>query len=113
MKIQIISEGSTKFDYWKKKWGLSILIDEDVLYDTFCDWRFLKTDFEKLNIDIRQIKHIVLSHEHWDHTGGNKYECRFIEITKSIPLKKDVFTSGEIEGTYNNQSIYEQSLIVK
>ena len=70
MKIQIVCEGSTKCDYWKKKWGLSILIDEDLLFDTFCNGDLLRNNFEKYNIEVKRIKQIILSHEHWDHTGG-------------------------------------------
>ena len=50
MKIQIISEGSTKFDYLKKRWGLSILIDDDLLFDTFCTGDLLKVDLNRYNI---------------------------------------------------------------
>ena len=140
MKIQIISEGSTKFDYLKRRWGLSMLIDDDVLFDTFCTGELLKADLIKFNIDMQKIKHIILSHEHWDHTGGlwyvlentndvkvyicskfsdefkrkvKEYNCQLIEVTKSIPIKENIFTSGEIEGTYNDKPIYEQSLIIK
>ena len=140
MKIQIICEGSTKIDYRKKKWGISILIDEDVLFDTFCDGNLLKNNFGKYNIDVKKIKHIIISHEHWDHTGGlwyilennknakvyicshfsdvfkekvKEYRCELVEVTKSIPIKDNIFTSGEIEGAYKDQSIFEQSLIIK
>ena len=124
----------------KKKWGLSILIDGDVLFDTFCNSELLKNNFGKYNIDSSNIKYIVISHDHWDHTGGlwwilennnnikvyvcsrssdefkkkiKEYGCTLIEVTKSIPIKDNIYSTGGIEGTHNNKLIFEQSLIIK
>ena len=121
MKIKIVAEGSTKIEYWTKKWGLSFLIDNDVLFDTFCNTELLKTNFEKYDIDLNKIKHVVISHEHWDHTGGlwwilennknikvyvcsrfsekfkkkvKEYECTLIEVTGSIPIKNKISISS-------------------
>jgi 7,8-dihydropterin-6-yl-methyl-4-(beta-D-ribofuranosyl)aminobenzene 5'-phosphate synthase len=140
MKIQIISEGSTKFDYSRKRWGLSLLIDSDVLFDTFCSGDLLQADMNRLGIDIKKIRHIILSHEHWDHTGGlwyilennkdanvyvcsqfsdefknriKEYGCPIIEVTQPVRLKDNLYTSGEIGCSYNGKQLYEQSLIIK
>jgi len=140
MNITIIASGSTKIERLMNKWGLSILINDDVLFDTFCNEDFLKANFKKFNIDIQHIKHIVLSHEHWDHTGGlwwlleqnnnvkvyicNGFSGRFkskvknsgatlVEVTDMIPIKENIVTTGEIQGIYNARPIVEQSLIIK
>ena len=127
-------------DYIRKKWGLSVLVDEDLLFDTFCSGEYLKTGFQKYNVDIHAIKHVVISHEHWDHTGGlwyilehnndvnvylcsrfsnafrkrvKNYSCTVHEVIKPVPIKENIYSSGEMEGRYSEKSIYEQSLIVK
>ncbi len=140
MQIQIIACGSKVTDYLKRKWGLSLLIDGDILFDTFSSEKILKANFEKYNIDPGKIKHIVISHEHWDHIGGldwvlknnknvnvyickrsgdkfknkiKEYGCPLIEVTGETIIKKNILTTGEIAGEYKNQPIFEQSLILK
>lgn len=140
MNIRIIAEGSKKSEYKNGKWGLSLLIDEDILFDTYCDPDLLKSNFRKYNIDPGRLKHVVISHEHWDHIGGlpwileenrdiTVYVCsgfstgfkekirnsggRLIEITEFVRIKEEIYTTGEITCIYKNKSISEQSLIIK
>jgi 7,8-dihydropterin-6-yl-methyl-4-(beta-D-ribofuranosyl)aminobenzene 5'-phosphate synthase len=140
MNIKIIASGSTKIEYMRKKWGLSVLIGEDVLFDTFCSAVLLKAHFEKYGVDTGSIKHIVISHEHWDHTGGlwwilehnnnikvyvcsrfsdefkqkiKEYGGTLVEVKQSMSIKENIFTTGEIEANYNNRPIFEQSLMCK
>ncbi|MBN2532372.1 MAG: MBL fold metallo-hydrolase [Spirochaetales bacterium] len=140
MKIKLIAEASGKDERRLRKWGLSFLAGEDLLFDTFSDPDTLRYNFMQYNIDIQRIKYVVISHEHWDHTGGlwwflqennnvkvyilhhfsdtikkriKEYGCRLIEVGDAIQIKDNVFTTGELCGTYNNGIIYEQSLIIK
>lgn len=140
MKIQVIAEASTKFERKFIGWGISILIDDDVLFDTFSTPNELKKNLLKYSIDIQKIKHIIISHDHWDHTGGlwwvlnnNKnatiYVCKnFSEetinkikksshdikiITQPIKIKQGIYTTGQIQGLYKENPIFEQSLVLK
>jgi 7,8-dihydropterin-6-yl-methyl-4-(beta-D-ribofuranosyl)aminobenzene 5'-phosphate synthase len=52
--------------------GLSFLIETattKVLFDTGRSGNFL-LNAEKLKLDLAQVEHVVLSHGHYDHTGG-------------------------------------------
>jgi 7,8-dihydropterin-6-yl-methyl-4-(beta-D-ribofuranosyl)aminobenzene 5'-phosphate synthase len=140
MTVKIIASGSTKIERRMKKWGLAILIDEDVLFDTFCSGDYLAAGCKKNHVDLSKIRHIVLSHEHWDHTGGlwwfleqhphvNVYVCpgfseefkdkireytsTVVEVAKTMEIKEGVVTTGEIQGEYHHQPTYEQSLVLK
>jgi 7,8-dihydropterin-6-yl-methyl-4-(beta-D-ribofuranosyl)aminobenzene 5'-phosphate synthase len=140
MDIKIIANGFTKRDYRQNKWGLSLLIDGDLLFDTFCSAPALENWFSRYGIDVGALKYIVISHEHWDHTGGlrwileqNKhitvYVCAgtgadfrqniwdsgavLVEVTKPLEIKPGLFTTGQIVGSYNGSAIFEQALILK
>jgi len=55
------------------EWGFSCLIelgDDTVLFDTGGDPEVLGHNAEALGVDLTQVDYLVLSHEHWDHTGG-------------------------------------------
>ena len=41
-----------------------------MLFDTFGDPGVLLSNMRKLNVDLSSIKHIVLSHDDWDHVSG-------------------------------------------
>jgi 7,8-dihydropterin-6-yl-methyl-4-(beta-D-ribofuranosyl)aminobenzene 5'-phosphate synthase len=52
--------------------GLALYIDngaDKILFDTGHSHRFLE-NANYLNIDVAEVTHLVLSHGHWDHTGG-------------------------------------------
>ncbi len=140
MNIKIIANGFSKQDRRRNKWGLSLLIDGDVLFDTFCTAQALESGFFSYGVDVGALKHIVISHEHWDHTGGlwwildkNKritvYVCADtgadikqrisdsgampVAVTNPLEIKPGLFTTGQIEGSYNGSAIFEQALILK
>jgi 7,8-dihydropterin-6-yl-methyl-4-(beta-D-ribofuranosyl)aminobenzene 5'-phosphate synthase len=115
------------------KWGFSCLIGKNVLFDTGADYGTLLANMQKLNVDIKEIDAIVLSHAHGDHTGGieivrqladvrvfiprsffrplEKDLSRYrnvvtMEVEKMTEIAKGMTSTGEINGT-------EQSLIVQ
>lgn len=55
------------------EWGFSCLVelgDDTVLFDTGGDPEVLAHNVEVLGVDLAEVDCLVLSHEHWDHTGG-------------------------------------------
>ncbi|MDD5022121.1 MAG: MBL fold metallo-hydrolase [Endomicrobiaceae bacterium] len=137
MEIKLIAEGSTKWERFIRHWGLSFFIGEDVLFDTFGKPKTLMENIKKLNIDISKLKHIIISHEHWDHTSGlwnvlkinNKlkvYVCKntnqkikekiksygaeLIEIDGEYEIKQGLFSLGEMT---KDNIMYEQSVCMK
>ena len=128
----LFSEGT------KTAWGFSCYIEgteKIILFDTGGEGEILMHNIDKLNISPESVEMIVISHNHWDHTGGlftflekksgipvylpYSFPGEFIDkvkdagasvilTNKPVEICKDVFSTGEIEGPVN-----EQSLIVK
>jgi 7,8-dihydropterin-6-yl-methyl-4-(beta-D-ribofuranosyl)aminobenzene 5'-phosphate synthase len=72
LRITTLSENTAGMDGFLGEWGLSILVESDeakVLFDT---GQSLSTvhNARLLGIDLNRIDKIVLSHGHFDHTGG-------------------------------------------
>jgi len=140
MNIKIIAEGSTKWQRFIRRWGISFLIGEDVLFDTFGDPGVLLRNMRKFHIDTTKIKHIVLSHDDWDHISGlwyllpnrkdiTVYICpgfqqeikdriasfgvRVVEVEPFTVIREDMFSSGQIEASCADRVIFEQVLVIK
>jgi len=116
------------------------MIGEDVLFDTFGDPGSLVRNMRKFNIDPVKIKHIVLSHDDWDHIAGlwnllpnredmTVYVCpgfkpetkdriassgvKLIEAGEPVQIKDNIYTTGELYGESKGRGIHEQSVVVK
>jgi len=140
MRITLIAEGSTKWQRFIKRWGVSFLIGEDILFDTFGDPGVLLRNMRKFNIDPAKIKHIVLSHDDWDHISGLWYLIRerkdiivyicpgfkqeikdricssgvkLIEVGEVTLIKEAIYSGGERYSESEGREIYEQSVVIK
>ena len=51
-------------------WGVSFIIDNRILFDTGEKAEYLFDNMKIMNIDISCLDVVVISHDHWDHTGG-------------------------------------------
>lgn len=74
MKLTVLTE-NTASDHFLAEHGLSYFIEykgEKLLFDTGHSDVFLK-NAKQLNIDLDDVKTVVLSHGHWDHGNGLKY----------------------------------------
>ncbi len=97
--------------------GLSLYIDigdKKILFDTGQSGLFIQ-NAQKLGIDVSEIDALVISHGHFDHTGGL---YPFLEINKKAKIyaKKDIFTpkySGKTRfiGTLRNEELLTGRLI--
>ena len=140
MQIKVIVTGSTKWDRFIGRWGVSFLIGEDILFDTFGEPYTFLNNIQKMNIDIPKIKHIIISHDDWDHISGlwyiinrykdlNVYICpnfkqrikdriesfrvNIIEANGLLGIKGDIFSTGQMDGKSEGRIISEQSLVIK
>jgi len=55
------------------EWGFSCLVElgnETILFDTGGDPEVFARNAEAMGVDLAEIDHLVLSHEHWDHIAG-------------------------------------------
>lgn len=120
-------------EVWKKglkaDWGFSCLIEvygKNILFDTGANANILLWNMAKLDIDPTIIDEVVISHAHWDHTGGLSgvlalKSCRvyipfscplppigdeIIRVKDPLKIHENIFSTGELRGM-------EQSLVVK
>ena len=70
MKIKILYDKNTSEQKVHTGWGVSVLIDDKILFDTGENGEWLLENMRLLSVDIGTIEAVVLSHDHWDHTGG-------------------------------------------
>lgn len=72
LKITVLMENQAADPIFKSQWGLSLLLQYEaaaILFDTGEDACFLD-NLTHLKINADNLTHIVLSHGHYDHTGG-------------------------------------------
>lgn len=129
----------------KTSWGFSCLVEvgnKSVLFDTGGDSEILLGNMEKMGIDPGQIDVVVLSHIHGDHTGGLKgflernsnvtiyipesfpdnfrqkiksQGARFVDVSHARKITGPVYTTGELYGPPEEQSLVinsEKGLVV-
>lgn len=140
MKIKILFDKDTKNKKLHTGWGVSFLIDEKILFDTGENGQWLIENMGNLKVNIDKIRTVVISHDHWDHTGGlwellkkkeglvvyacpnfssefkekaKKLKGKLIETEKVTEIAKNIFITGEIGGTYQGLYMPEQARIVK
>jgi len=95
MKICIttLSENTASSGRFLAEWGLSILIETDevnVLLDT---GRSISASYnaDALGIDLSRIDKLVLSHGHYDHTGGLRHILRKMRKRVEIIAHPDIW----------------------
>ncbi len=140
MEIKILFDSVGKDKKLRVGWGFSCLIDNMILFDTGEKGEYLLNNIKQMHISIDNIKHVVISHDHWDHTGGlwellknkkellvyvcagfsrefkenvTKMKASLVEIKNMTEIQKNIFSTGEIKGTYNGKTISEQALVIK
>jgi len=72
VKITVLSENTARRDGLEAEYGLSLWVEADgtnILFDTGMAGAFAR-NAERLGIDLTRAVHLVLSHGHFDHTGG-------------------------------------------
>ncbi len=139
MKIKILFDKDTGSRRLHTGWGISFLVDDKVLFDTGENGFWLMENMKNLNVTFDRIKTIVISHDHWDHTGGlwellkkkkfTVYACpnfsadfkkkvkrlktKLVEVKNPFEVSENIFVTGEIAGEYKGEYLPEQALVVK
>lgn len=71
--LTIVYDNNPYDERLETAWGFGCYVNVDgvrILFDTGGDPSILLENMAKLNIDVREIEIIVLSHIHGDHVGG-------------------------------------------
>ena len=139
MEIKILFNNDALNNRFKTGWGFSCLVNETVLFDTGACPDALLHNMKLMKINCREIKTIVISHEHWDHIDGlwgfltknndvtvyvcsgfskefkdriKSYGTNIVEAGKTTMIKDAVFVTGEIQCLYKGLPMPEQALII-
>ena len=73
MKITVVFNNFNLVEGLLAAWGVGAVIEsetEKILFDTGSDGRILLENMERLDIMPSKISKVIISHNHWDHTGG-------------------------------------------
>lgn len=120
--------------------GFSALIGDDLLFDTGNNGESLLANMGILGIDPMGLSTIVISHDHWDHTGGvgnlltikpgiSVYGCPgfgeefkrgitlnngfCISCSEYLQIAPGILLTGELPGYYNGAYLAEQAMILE
>ncbi len=140
MQIKILFDSNRLSKEFSVGWGFSCLVGENVLFDTGKSAESLLLNMKSMNLDVSRLEAVVISHEHWDHTGGlweilkmkeglRVYACPGFSMAfttrvkelKGTPVNANKFTkimdnfytTGEIPAEYKAKYTPEQALVVR
>lgn len=135
MELKILYDNEAR-DGFKKRWGFSCLVGDELLFDTGGDRDVLLFNMHRFSVNLEGVKIIVLSHEHGDHIGGinivrefgdvdvfvprsfsNTFKERLsaysnvnlIDVTGVREISKNVITTGELGSLIKEQSLLLRS----
>ncbi len=139
MEVRILFNSAGIEENLSTGWGVSFLIGDSVLFDTGEKGESLLNNTKEMKVDLSLIRDVVISHDHWDHTGGlgdilhgrqdiNVYACpgfsdefkakvrsghnRLFESDGFVEVVKGIYLTGEIIGEYKGGDISEQAVVV-
>jgi len=140
MQIKIIFDSDVLDSRLAAGWGFSCLIDGRILFDTGEKPGYLFNNMKFMGIDTLDIEAVVISHEHWDHSGGlwgllkkrkrlKVYSCpgfsrRFKdkvlkaggilqEADEFTRITDNTYVTGEIPARYKGKYIAEQAFAIQ
>ncbi len=141
MEIKIVFDKHAAGETLHTGWGLSILVANRILFDTGENGEWLLRNMNFMGINTADVESVVISHDHWDHTGGLQallkakkektpvYICQGfsgelketiiscggypVEVKKWQQINKNVYTTGEIKGKYKHSPVPEQAVVLK
>ena len=137
LRITIIYDNYALDEAMRTDWGFSALLEyggERVLFDVGTRGDIWLANVAHLELDLSGIEHLVLSHQHGDHTGGlpafigqlagnvrprcyvlpsfpealkgtAAEGCEVIESTPWREIVDGIWTTGEISGPVNEQAL--------
>lgn len=135
VRVTVLYDNTTTTERAPSDWGFAALVEHSagrILFDTGADGQLLCAAAEELGVDLRGIDEIVISHDHWDHTGGlQEALARTGPVTVHLPasssseliataqqaggavsqsasqveIQPGVYLTGELAGTPPEQSL--------
>jgi len=145
LAVQIVYDNNAFDKRLKTAWGFACVVtgvEKTVLFDTGGDGRILLANMKACGIDPKAIDTVVLSHIHYDHTGGlrafleansrvtvylpkvfpegfkreaRKAGAKVVETDEPHKICKGAWTTGVLDGGIPEQGLYlkgPQGLVV-
>lgn len=108
LRITTLSENTAMLGDFLGEWGLSVLVEMDgttVLLDSGSG-RSVIHNADSLGIDLRRVDRIVLSHGHYDHTGGLREVLRRMRKQVEIIAHPDIWEAKYARGRGSQRARY-------
>lgn len=108
LRITTLSENTAVIGDFLGEWGLSVLVEMDgvtVLLDSGSG-RSIVHNADSLGIDLRSVDRMVLSHGHYDHTGGLREVLRRMRKRVEIIAHPDVWEAKYARGRGSQRARY-------
>jgi 7,8-dihydropterin-6-yl-methyl-4-(beta-D-ribofuranosyl)aminobenzene 5'-phosphate synthase len=139
LTITVIYDNYLAQESLQTAWGFACLLqraEKTILFDTGGDGAVLLANMAKLGIDPQTIDLVVLSHQHWDHTGGiyhflntnahvqiylphsfsphfkqdlQRYGVEIVEVQAAQQICPGVYSTGDLEGPIREQALLLQT----
>ncbi len=98
--MKILFDNYKVCDKCQSLWGFSAYLEEyKLLFDTGSNGRVLLKNMQLLDVDVKKIEYLFITHSHWDHIGGldsiielNPNLTLFVPSSLSKHLIKDLKT---------------------
>jgi 7,8-dihydropterin-6-yl-methyl-4-(beta-D-ribofuranosyl)aminobenzene 5'-phosphate synthase len=138
LSLTVVFDNHEHLDGLETSWGFGCVVRgaaRTILFDTGSDGAILMRNMDRLSVDPLEIDMVVLSHVHWDHTGGlGAFLERNPDVTVFVPRSfPDAFATNvvargagvvEVEGPMEicdsvfstgemGTTIVEQSLVLR
>lgn len=100
MEIKVLMENLTYSQNLKSQHGLSFLIKDEnikIVFDTAQNQEFI-FNAERMGESLKEVDYVVLSHGHYDHTGGLE---SFLKINKKAKI---IMSRYAVEEKYSNST---------
>jgi 7,8-dihydropterin-6-yl-methyl-4-(beta-D-ribofuranosyl)aminobenzene 5'-phosphate synthase len=106
MNIKILYDNQAKKGF-QCGWGFAALVDDTTLFDTGENAASLLFNMQAFGVDPKQIRHVVLSHEDWDHVGGIALlkQCKSVNVY--MPAGASRSLKANIMSLNPNVSVFE------